>query len=537
MKLNKIIGIILAVVLIATGILIWNKPQDAQAVEIPALRTQTSRTVDLGNGQLNWQGSQGAIHYRNAQGNWTPINTSIINNTMSKADYSFSILQNTFNNGQIVRFSVNGSTVNFQPSNLEWSNNISQIQLISIPQAVTGIVTNTPAPIISNPDNQEGQIKWANAYGNGINFQWNCQTERLAKILTVPNLSSLGTIPSYIDSNNSSYLRLNLIFSPSSDVSILVNNVTWDKNSQVQTFNQIEFVRNGQTLWVFRPLLFWDSNGNTGQSVATLRKSGQNLFIEIRVPLVWLKNTAQFPVYIDTDVNYLVGASSDDVCVHFVAPVPGDVIPPVWQMVSLSAAELLIGSVFNNTAFSASLGDWLYDEDTHYYMAIRFGNVTIGNSNTINNAVIQLTPKTNRGNTTANAKIQGLKQSDTATFSTLADLDGRPRTTAVINWTSIPSDVVDVAKNTTAITSVVQELVNQAGWASGNHMGFVVGDWDGLSSVTALRGSYSWDSSTTKCPEIFITYTAGGGAPTPVGDTEIIWIMSMLRLVDKIYLN
>jgi len=218
---------------------------------------------------------------------------------MADAPYSVKVVED-FTAGQILEFEVDGSIVRLQPMALEWTNDYDMIQQVSMPQDVNAVVTN--------PDSQ-GTITWDNAYGSNIDFEWECTPNRLNKILTISGLNDLSPPAQYIQDGGNPVLRLNLIFDPSSDVDIYVNGSLWDKSSKQQTFDIIEFRKNGEILWNFAPLMYWDSAGNEGQSIATLEKRGQSLYISIRVPYEWLQS-AVYPVFIDADI--LIEGAADD---------------------------------------------------------------------------------------------------------------------------------------------------------------------------------------------------------------------------------
>ena len=220
--------------------------------------------------------------------------------SMSATPYRVRVKED-FTSGQILEFETQGEAVYLQPMALEWTNDLAQIQSISMPQAVT--------PTITNPSNQ-GTITWDNAYGSGIDFEWQCTPVRLNKILTIGSLADLPTPQQYIQDGGNPVLRLNLIFAPPSGVDIYVDGSLWDKSTKRQTFDAIEFRKGSETLWYFEPLMYWDSVGNEGQSVATLEKSGSSLYISIRVPYSWLQS-AVFPVFIDADVAIDTGGGSN----------------------------------------------------------------------------------------------------------------------------------------------------------------------------------------------------------------------------------
>ena len=227
---------------------------------------------------------------------------------MLKAGYHIRVKED-FTAGQIIEFEKQGETVQFQPMALEWTNDLDQIQQISMPQSVTPAITNPVVdllPAVRMPSHQ-GTIKWNDGYGEGLDFEWKCASTRLVKILEVENLNKLPIPEQYIIDGGNPVLRLNFIFDPSENTDIYVDGAKWDKNTKIQTFKTIRFdKKTGGVLWGFTPLLYWGSNpeveDNQGQSVATLEKRGNKLYVSIRTPYEWLQN-ATYPVFIDQTVE------------------------------------------------------------------------------------------------------------------------------------------------------------------------------------------------------------------------------------------
>ncbi|MFA5051404.1 MAG: hypothetical protein WC499_04835, partial [Patescibacteria group bacterium] len=147
----------------------------------------------------------------------------------------------------------------------------------------------------------------------------------------------------------------------------------------------------------------------------------------------------------------------------------------------------------------------------------RFSSVTIPSGATITYANITFRSYGAYSGATCYSYILGDLEADPATWTTLANYQGR-RGTAVggannnyhtvsnVTWT-VPAFSSGVDYATPDITSVVQELVNQAGWTSGNHMAFWVDDHNARSSVSAYRFMNSYETSATTCARLHIEYT------------------------------
>lgn len=261
---------------------------------------------------MNFDKSLGNIgQYQDDQGVWREVNNEFVPAAapwdwqMLKAGYHIRV-KNDFTAGQILEFEVGGSTLQLQPMALEWTNDLDMIQPVSMPQVVNPAVTNPPSGVV--PKSSDGTITWENGYGIGRHFAWECTPRRLNKVLTIDSLASLPAPQQYIIDGGNPVLRLNLIFDPSGDVDIYVDSQLWDKSSKAQTFNRIEFRKGGKVLWSFMPLMYRDSGKSEEQSPAALEKSGNSLYISIRVPYEWLQN-AVYPVFIDADVAIETNAS------------------------------------------------------------------------------------------------------------------------------------------------------------------------------------------------------------------------------------
>ena len=83
------------------------------------------------------------------------------------------------------------------------------------------------------------------------------------------------------------------------------------------------------------------------------------------------------------------------------------------------------------------------------------------------------------------------------------EISNRPRTTASVNW-DIPSTISGSDYNTPSLVSLVQEVVNMAGYGSGNgNLGFV------MNGGVGERRFDSYNGSTTTAPLLSVSYTSG----------------------------
>lgn len=146
------------------------------------------------------------------------------------------------------------------------------------------------------------------------------------------------------------------------------------------------------------------------------------------------------------------------------------------------------------------------------YSGNRFTGVAVGQGATISSAVLTWKARFSRTTGAPILRVYGLNEDNCAAFTNQANLDARALTTASAQWTNAVIDnwVIET-EYTLNVTTILQEIVNRAGWVSGNAVGLRVQNDAG----DDYRYAYSYDSDPTKAPKLAVTYTGGGGG----GDT------------------
>ncbi len=174
-------------------------------------------------------------------------------------------------------------------------------------------------------------------------------------------------------------------------------------------------------------------------------------------------------------------------------------------------------------AWNSSASSWVFDlAPTEYHHAgyrglyrnkagcgLRFTNITIPKGSTITAAYITLNAYVDRSNTVVNSKIHGEAADNPGQFSDLTDYQGRSRTSAVVNWNGITAWTAESEYNSPDISSIIQEIIDRAGWSSGNALVIFWDDHDDLSTHTneTNREGYTYDQSSAKAPKLHIEYT------------------------------
>jgi hypothetical protein len=138
-------------------------------------------------------------------------------------------------------------------------------------------------------------------------------------------------------------------------------------------------------------------------------------------------------------------------------------------------------------------------------IGLRFQGITIPQGAIISSAYITFTAVaadyTMTNSEATSLTIKGQSADNAATFTTAVNnISDRATTTASTSWA--PDAWVTGSKyNTPVVTDIVQELVNRAGWASGNSMAFII-------TGTGHRSAASYDDiSSGNEPKLVINYT------------------------------
>lgn len=155
---------------------------------------------------------------------------------------------------------------------------------------------------------------------------------------------------------------------------------------------------------------------------------------------------------------------------------------------------------------------------TRYNGGARFTNVTVPNGATITAASLTVDRAT--GFDTENdilVDILGEDVDNSVNFSTNPDVTSRVRTTASVFWSK--TDIVD-GEVSPDISAVIQEIVDRAGWASGNALTILI---DGRSTASSsCRLASMEDTGSRESIRLSITYASNqessvAGTITPSG--------------------
>jgi hypothetical protein len=158
------------------------------------------------------------------------------------------------------------------------------------------------------------------------------------------------------------------------------------------------------------------------------------------------------------------------------------------------------------------------------WVGLRFQNVTIPAGSVINSATVRFTATTTDVGTLT-IPILGELSLDPVEFGDTTPLTGRPLTSTSVDWNIDPWFPGDSGANTTTpeLGAMVQEIVDQNGWASGNSMVFIFKN-DPMD--TSERIAYSFDGDPQQAAVLEIDFTT----PVPEPGGSIVILISWLGL-------
>jgi hypothetical protein len=132
-------------------------------------------------------------------------------------------------------------------------------------------------------------------------------------------------------------------------------------------------------------------------------------------------------------------------------------------------------------------------------IGLRFTGLTIPQGATITSAYIEFMAA--NGSTTASSlTIKGEAADYAATFSTKSkNISSRAKTVASVAWSPETWTAAKVYQ-TGELNTIVQEIVNRAGWTSGNSMAFII-------TGTGTRTAESNEGSSEAAPFLYVEYT------------------------------
>jgi hypothetical protein len=149
-----------------------------------------------------------------------------------------------------------------------------------------------------------------------------------------------------------------------------------------------------------------------------------------------------------------------------------------------------------------------------YWLGFRFAGVTIPNGATINSATLDFYSSGTAIGTSPLVIFYGNAIDNATTFNTTTEKpESKARTTATVAKTytsALWNPTIGFGIETVDMATIVQEIINRAGWVSGNALSILA--YDNGSANSTYIGISTYDNASTKAAKLTIGYTTGGGA-------------------------
>jgi hypothetical protein len=196
----------------------------------------------------------------------------------------------------------------------------------------------------------------------------------------------------------------------------------------------------------------------------------------------------------------------DDIGLYALAPAPVS----EWRISAGSDdAEEAVNTGNSNWNDSSDLE--LIDDDAdnggRQFIGLNFRYIIIPPGANIDSAYIEFVcDETKDGTADAYLLIWGHLTPNPDGFEAPFVISDRPKTVAKVSWEPEPWTAVGQVSQTVDISSIIQELIDQPGWAAGNAIEIIVGEDTSKPAFTGSRCAESYDGSASQAPLLHITY-------------------------------
>lgn len=177
------------------------------------------------------------------------------------------------------------------------------------------------------------------------------------------------------------------------------------------------------------------------------------------------------------------------------------------------------GNIFSDTYLIR-----LKDPNYGLMVFLRFNNITVKNTDAINQATLKVYTQNEYDWSDVSVTIYGLDEDNCGPFGDSADLNSRPLTSNYVNW-NVSGVYGQFKWNEVNITNIIQVITNRYNWKSGNSIGLKIMSTPKVSrTFTAYEDKPSWSA------KLYIKYgetpptTPQNQANYPYNDTDLyIW--------------
>lgn len=503
--MKKLLALLLIFTAIGTAFYYETRPVSAELVN---QRTYTSSVVDNGDGTRTVSMSTGHKYYKDAFGDFQPIDLTYedmgTNWQMTHASYRLYVAKD-FGANQLIRFDnrfeAANHTIYYEPKYLAWVNNpdLSDMVIFRTAQSVSGTVNGRT-------------IRYTDAFGSGLHFEITLNGTGFTKEIVIDALTDLENPPT------PDHKLVALFRYQGTALSVKKSTEeVWNEDGYFEADDGFAIEEVGGTKSFIKPAYIVDSSdpltarGAERQLIKVFWKKYNNSLWQAKVlPKAFLQN-ATYPVRADTTTTFDINDGNDD--------------GHEWETLS---TDLTDGQAFFG-------GDGTYVLNGSF----RFENITIPQGATIDSATFYATTTGGSQVGSPTITINAYDADDVSPSAVFPVAGGLSPTTASVSWSSISSSL-NTLLTSPEIKTVIQEVIDRTGWASGN----AINIWlNGPSTASAFRRVYTFNSDPGQDANLKITYTVpstGGGTRTQYqnikwGNVDLsrIFTSGQLSLLDR----
>lgn len=132
-----------------------------------------------------------------------------------------------------------------------------------------------------------------------------------------------------------------------------------------------------------------------------------------------------------------------------------------------------------------------------------FTNTGIPRGATILSAALELTASSDKNATTVNLSLVAADEDNPSRPTNVADAEGRPRTTASVDWNGVGAWTNNEVYTSPSIVTVIQELVDRSAFSEDNILMFVE---DNSSTANAHRNAKSYRGDPAKSAVLLVQW-------------------------------
>ncbi len=166
-----------------------------------------------------------------------------------------------------------------------------------------------------------------------------------------------------------------------------------------------------------------------------------------------------------------------------------------------------------NTSSDLELIDDNVDNGGRQFIGMNFRNIAVPAGVNIDSAYIEFVCEDLKdGTADAYLLLWGHLAPNPNGFETPFVISDRPKTEAKVPWEPEPWTTLGQVSQTSDISSIIQEIIDQSGWASGNAIEIIVNEDTSKPAFTGSRCAHSYNGDAANAPLLHIVWSLGGPA-------------------------